>query len=167
MTTPYDVDIQNEDGYPVADERLIRAISIVLTAHHVPADAGVSVVVTDDVQVQALNAQYRGIDAPTDILSFPADAPPIPMPDEAPYLGDLIIAYPYAKAQAEKVGQGIEDNLVLLVIHGALHLLGYDHDTPDSKAVMWQKQADALRVMGISESIVPPLEEASDTHDKT
>ncbi|HRF98864.1 MAG TPA: rRNA maturation RNase YbeY, partial [Aggregatilineales bacterium] len=85
--------------------------------------------------------------------------PPIPMPDEPPYLGDLIIAYPYAKAQAEKVGQNFTDNLSLLVVHGTLHLLGYDHDTPESKADMWAEQADALRILGISEGIVPPLED--------
>ncbi len=153
------IDIQNEANYPVVNESLIRAIATVLTAHDTDPEAGVSVVITDDDEVRALNKQFRDVDAPTDILSFPADEPPIPMPnDEPPYLGDLIIAYPYAKAQAEKVGQDIADNLSLLVVHGALHLLGYDHDTPENKAEMWAKQADALRLLGISESIVPPLE---------
>lgn len=153
------VDVQNDADYPISAESLIRAVQTVLTAHAVSPEAEVTVVITDDDEVQSLNRQFRDVDAPTDILSFPADAPPIPMPDEAPYLGDLIIAYPYAKAQAEKVGQDIQQNLSLLVVHGTLHLLGYDHDTPDNKAIMWEKQAQALRILGIPESLLPPLED--------
>jgi len=153
------IEIQNDANYPVPDEALIRAIQTVINAHDIDPEAGVTVVITDDEAVRALNLQFRDVDSPTDILSFPADEPPIPMPDEPPYLGDLIIAYPYAKVQAEKVGQNFTDNLSLLVVHGTLHLLGYDHDTPESKADMWAEQADALRILGISEGIVPPLED--------
>lgn len=153
------VDIQNDADYPISAESLIRAVQTVLTAHDVSPEAEMTVVITDDDEVQSLNRQFRDVDAPTDILSFPADEPPIRMPDEPPYLGDLIIAYPYAKAQAEKVGQDIQQNLSLLVVHGTLHLLGYDHNTPDNKAVMWEKQAQALHILGIPESLLPPLED--------
>lgn len=153
------IDIQNNTDYPVSDEALIRAVMTVLQLHEVDPQTEIAVVITDDEEVRSLNSQFRGVDSPTDILSFPADEPPIVIPDEPPYLGDLIIAYPYAKAQAERVGQDVNDNLSLLVVHGTLHLLGYDHDTPENKAEMWAKQADALRVLGISESLLPPLED--------
>jgi probable rRNA maturation factor len=96
------------------------------------------------------------VDAPTDILSFPAeplpDLPPelADLNDEPPYLGDLIIAYPYTRRQAEDSGHALEDELVLLVIHGTLHLLGYDHDTPDNEERMWSAQAELLAEAGVS-----------------
>lgn len=152
------VDIQNDADYPIVTDLLIRAVQTVLTTHAVSPQAEVTVVITDDETIQSLNRQFRGVDAPTDILSFPADAPPVDIPDEPPYLGDLIIAYPYAKTQAEKFGQDVQHNLALLVVHGTLHLLGYDHDTPENKATMWDKQAQALRLLHISESLLPPLE---------
>jgi len=155
------IDIQNDDQYPVSDEALIHAVMTVLELHKIDPTTEVSVVITDDEEVRSLNMQFRGVDSPTDILSFPADEPPIAIPDEPPYLGDLIIAYPYAKAQAERVGQDVIQNLSLLVVHGTLHLLGYDHDTPENKVEMWAKQAEALRLLGISESLLPPLEDES------
>jgi len=153
------IDIQNDDQYPISDEALIRAVMTVLQLHKVNPATEVAVVITDDEEVRSLNMQFRGVDSPTDILSFPADEPPIAIPDEPPYLGDLIIAYPYAKAQAERVGQDVIQNLSLLVVHGTLHLLGYDHDTPENKAEMWEKQAEALHLFGIPASLLPPLED--------
>ncbi len=153
------IDIQNDDQYPISDEALIRAVMTVLQLHKVNPATEVAVVITDDEEVRSLNMQFRGVDSPTDILSFPADEPPIAIPDEPPYLGDLIIAYPYAKAQAERVGQDVIQNLSLLVVHGTLHLLGYDHDTPENKAEMWEKQAEALHLLGIPASLLPPLED--------
>jgi probable rRNA maturation factor len=105
-----------------------------------------------------VNRQFRGIDAPTDVLSFPADEPPIEIDDEPPYLGDLIIAYPYASEQAARQGHTLSDSLSLLVVHGTLHLLGYDHDTPEHRAEMWAAQDAALTALGISTAIVPALE---------
>lgn len=84
--TRYQIDIQNDHEYVVSDEALIRAIETVLGAHGIADETALTVVIADNDAVQALNAQFRGIDMPTDILSFPADAPPIPMPDESPYL---------------------------------------------------------------------------------
>ncbi|MCC6564927.1 MAG: rRNA maturation RNase YbeY, partial [Chloroflexi bacterium] len=102
-------------------------------------------------------------DSVTDVLTFPA----YPLPDdivqemdEPPYLGDLVIAYPYTCAQAERLGHSPADSLSLLVVHGTLHLLGHDHDTPERRAAMWDVQANALRALSISEDIVPWLEGA-------
>ena len=81
--------------------------------------------------------------------------------DEAPYLGDLVIAYPYASAQATGLGHPLADSLALLVVHGTLHLLGYDHDTTESRAAMWAAQARALTTLNISPEIVPSLEDSA------
>jgi len=160
----YAVEIQNEAGHDIDGARLQAAVSAVLTRHEVHPDTSVTIVVNDNEAVAALNRQFRGVDSPTDILSFPADEPPVEIPDEPPYLGDLVIAYPYAAAQAEREGHPLRDSLALLVVHGTLHLLGYDHDTPENRAVMWAKQAEVLVSLGIPLDIVPALEEGGD-HD--
>jgi probable rRNA maturation factor len=154
----FTVGIHNDAGYVVDGPRLQAAAITVLTQQNAPSGSSLTVVIADDETVAALNRQYRGLDSPTDILSFPTDAPPIPMQDEPPYLGDLIIAYPYAVAQANSHGHDIGDSLALLVVHGALHLLGYDHDTRENRAAMWAAQEASLRDMGISAQIVPTLE---------
>ncbi len=144
--------------------RLRAAIRQTLAAHQAPAGSTLTLIVTDDASVQQLNRQYRGVDAPTDILSFPAqlnsvDAEPIQMlPDElaaelGSYLGDLIIALPYTQRHAAELGHPLEDELVLLVVHGTLHLLGYDHDNAQNQARMWQKQAELLSALRVNLTI--------------
>ena len=161
MTT-FQIDVQNEGAYPVDADRLRGAARAVLSAHDVAPGSALTVVITGDDDVAALNRQYRGIDAPTDVLSFPADAPPVDEENAAPYLGDLVIAFPYASAQAAREGHDLMDSLSLLVVHGTLHLLGYDHGDPAEKAEMWAAQADALQALGVPVSIVPGLEGGHD-----
>lgn len=150
------VQIQNAAGF-VCDETRLRAAAItVLTQQNAVPNCDLTIVITDDKTVAVLNRQYRGIDAPTDVLSFPADPPPVNT--EPPYLGDLMIAYPYAAAQAAREGHDLSDSLALLVVHGTLHLLGYDHDTPENRARMWADQETAIRALRISPAIIPALE---------
>ncbi len=156
----FEIDVQNEDSYPVAEERLIAAVREVMQRHDVEDGTTVTVVITSNEAVAALNRDFRGVDSPTDVLSFPADIPP--MPGEPPDLGDLIIAYPYASEQATRLKHALMDSLALLVVHGTLHLLGYDHDTLENKAEMWEAQSDVLTALGISPAIVPPLESEHD-----
>lgn len=151
------VEVQNEQGYPVDTAHLQQAAQAVLAAHEVPAESEMTVVIADDDTITRLNREYRGIDAPTDVLSFPAGSMPEEIDDEPPYLGDLVIAYPYALAQAQREGHTPADSFALLVVHGTLHLLGYDHDTPENRATMWQAQEHALVALGISPAIVPSL----------
>jgi probable rRNA maturation factor len=146
----YVVDIQDEFGvedFPT--DRVIDAIRVVLDRHEVDAGTAVTVVVTDDEHVRQLNVEFRDVDAPTDILSFPADPLPEEIEGEDPYLGDLIIAYPYTQHEAEEAGHDINDELVLLVVHGTLHLLGYDHDNDDNQNHMWTEQAEILAQLGV------------------
>ncbi len=164
--TAYAIDVRNEAGYAVDSAALVLAASTVLDQHEVNRESGLTVVFVDDAAIAAYNRQFRGVDAPTDVLSFPADTPPVEIPDEPPYLGDLIIAYPYASAQAARERHRLGDSLALLVIHGTLHLLGYDHDTPENRAEMWAAQDEALKALGIPTDIVPALEQHPDHHDE-
>ncbi|NDJ76158.1 MAG: rRNA maturation RNase YbeY [Chloroflexi bacterium] len=144
MTAPeFDINLHNlvDDALPL--ERLREAAIWVLQAHDVPLDTGLSIVLTDDEHVRELNQQFRGIDAPTDVLSFPAETEET---SAEPYLGDLILALPYIRSHAD---HPLVDELVLAVIHGTLHLLGYDHDTAEHEAQMWQAQAQALAALGV------------------
>lgn len=158
----FKVTIQNQGVYTIPQTRLQAAIQAVLTQETAAAGTSVTVVITDDAQVRALNKQYRQVDAPTDVLSFPAEQPALPDDPTPPHAGDLIIAYPYTAAQAAQYGHDLADTLVLLVIHGTLHLLGYDHDTPANRATMWTAQAKALQSLGVDTAIVPALEGEDD-----
>lgn len=154
----YRIIIQNDRAYPLVTEQLEAAAITVMTQQGVPAGSSLAVMLADDMAITALNREFRGVDAPTDVLSFPTtrywrDRP-------APYLGDIVIAYPYALRQAEREGHNPVDSLALLVVHGTLHLLGYDHASPDNRAVMWAWQDAALRALHIDPMIVPALETA-------
>lgn len=217
MTVPpetYPIEVVLE--YAPADDSLrvddlTAAIRQVMADHHVAPGTGVTLVLTSDEQVQAFNLAYRGVDAPTDILSFAAG--PLPgeilgdvgfelddedeaildavwaeiaeedrqaelgnvSPDddddefdaeeddpdnwededgeevhELPYLGDLIVAYPYTARHAAEAGHALADEFTLLVVHGTLHLLGYDHDTAENQDRMWAKQAELLAALGVT-----------------
>ena len=139
--------LQNDQPLPVDEARLTLAARIMLDSHATRA-AGLTIVIQDAAAVAALNQQHRGINAPTDVLSFPAPALPDAIDDKG-YLGDIVIALDYAAAQAQASGAAVGDALCLLVAHGVLHLLGYDHDTNSAREAMWQAQAEGLRRLGI------------------
>ncbi|NWF63173.1 MAG: rRNA maturation RNase YbeY [Chloroflexi bacterium] len=112
------------------------------------AHRDLSIVLTDDRQLHELNLDYLGVDAPTDVLSFPAGE--IDPETETLYLGDIAISIPRALQQAQNGGHSLEAEVQLLVVHGALHLLGYDHSTDEEKNVMWAEQAKVLERLGLS-----------------
>ena len=114
--------------------------------------AALALVITDDKALRALNRAYLGIDAPTDVLSFGGESPDfVSAPDAEPYLGDVVISYPRAQAQAAAAGHPVDAELALLVVHGVLHLLGYDHIRSDDKAAMWEQQAHILAGLGLAD----------------
>jgi probable rRNA maturation factor len=117
-----------------------------------PIQAALTLVITDDEALRALNRAYLGIDAPTDVLSFGGESPDfVSAPDAEPYLGDVVISYPRAQAQAAAAGHPVDAELALLVVHGVLHLLGYDHVRSDDKAAMWEQQAYILAGLGLAD----------------
>jgi probable rRNA maturation factor len=115
-------------------------------------DADLTIVLTGNDQVHALNQTFLNHDADTDVLSFPADETD---PETGRlYLGDVIISMEQAGAQAEERGHPKEDEIQLLVVHGVLHLLGHDHAETEEKSRMWSVQAEILERLGISPNIV-------------
>ncbi len=140
-------------GSLVNADLLETAAQAVLDIEKVDPSNELSIAIDGDAEIQALNLQFLGIDAPTDVLSFPSDET---NPETgAPYLGDIMISYPRAKQQAENAGETVEDELQLLVVHGMLHLLGYDHAEPDEKATMWAAQQKALKHLGCKITRLP------------
>lgn len=102
---------------------------------------GLSLLITDDERIQELNLRYRGVDAPTDVLSFSMAGDVFVTPPEASaYLGDIVISYQRALEQAPEYGHSVEEEVALLLIHGLLHLLGYDHETEVERRAMWTRQ---------------------------
>jgi probable rRNA maturation factor len=139
--------IHVESSYPVAEDLLERAAQAVLGHEAKHQDSDLSIVLTDEARLQELNREYLGIDAPTDVLSFPASE--TDPQTGAPYLGDILISVPRAQIQAEAAGHPLQSEIQLLVVHGVLHLLGYDHAGPEEKARMWKVQAQILESLGL------------------
>jgi probable rRNA maturation factor len=134
--------------------RLVRRAALAALAQAQPINAPEwSIRLTDDAELHNLNRQYRHTDKPTDVLSFGGEGyrDGAPLHNAAPtgYLGDIVISMERCAAQAAKGGHALDDELALLVIHGTLHLLGYDHDTRARKTTMWAAQSRALRSLGI------------------
>lgn len=125
-----------------------RCAQAALLFENAPPDTSLAIVITGDDQLQALNRQFLGIDAPTDVLSFPAGENELDPDTGEVYLGDVLISYPRAWAQAEAGGHPVKEELRLLVVHGVLHLLGYDHARPEEKTAMWAAQAEILGRLG-------------------
>ena len=146
LLTPGEPDLAN----PAVFERAASE-----TLHYVQASDQVelTIVIEGDEALAALNREYLGIDAPTDVLSFAANE--IDPDTGASYLGDVLISLPRARAQAEAGGHSPFDELQLLVVHGVLHLMGYDHAKPSEKEAMWAAQAEILKRLGCQVRIPP------------
>ena len=115
---------------------------------HQSAKGDLTILLADDARLKKLNHDYLGINAATDVLSFPAsEADP---ETGAHYLGDILISIPRADQQAKLAGHSLESEVQLLVVHGVLHLLGYDHTDVEEKATMWKAQAEVLEDLGLS-----------------
>jgi probable rRNA maturation factor len=106
-----------------------------------------SLVFTGQEHIHSLNLEYAGVDEPTDVLSF-ASGDIDPSTARISF-GDVIIAVPVAEINARSHDRELEEELALLVIHGVLHLLGFDHASPEDKRVMWDRQSTVLADMGI------------------
>ena len=149
---PLEIDVQIEDEFAdqVAVDGMQAAVEATLLREGV-ISAGVSLMLGGDELLHQLNLEYRGIDGPTDVLSFSAreDAEDaagkfVVAPDALDFLGDIVISVPYAARQAVLAGHSTARELHLLAIHGTLHLLGYDHATLEEEALMWAKQDEIL-----------------------
>ena len=141
--------IHVESEFPFPETLLTQAASAALEHESQPLESELSIVLTDDARLHELNRDYLGVDAPTDVLSFPASERD---PETgAPYIGDILISVPRARSQAEAAGHAPEAEVQLLIVHGVLHLLGHDHAEADEKARMWKAQAEILERLGLGQ----------------
>lgn len=117
------------------------------------SETELSVMLTDDAGIRTLNANWRGIDKPTNVLSFPALAPTSsPMPGDPPrILGDIAIAYETVRREADDESKSFADHLSHLAIHGYLHLMGYDHENDADAEEMEQVERDILARLDIAD----------------
>lgn len=116
------------------------------------ADAELAIMLTDDAGIRTLNQNWRGIDKPTNVLSFPALQPPegADEPDDMPrMLGDIAIAYETTRREADEEDKAFANHLSHLAIHGFLHLVGYDHEKDDEAEEMETLEREILATLGI------------------
>jgi probable rRNA maturation factor len=154
------MDERDEGAHPAAEtwipllERLLAETAEAEGVKH----GVVSLTFTDDEGIRELNRRFRGVDRPTDVLSFPmreagedefgAEAAVDGLEEEEP-LGDIVISLPRALEQAEEYGHSAEREIGFLFVHGLLHLLGYDHDTEEREREMFARQEAVLAKAGL------------------
>lgn len=137
----------------VLPEVLEKAGAAVIAHQGADPNTELSIVIDSDEKLQSLNRDFLGIDAPTDVLSFPSDE--FDPDEQAVYIGDIIISFPRAEAQAKNAGHPVINEIQLLVVHGVLHLLGHDHAEPAEKTRMWTAQAEVLDQLGVQINQLP------------
>jgi probable rRNA maturation factor len=150
-----------QDAIPVDVMRWVRLAQLVLTEEDAPGDAELSLVFVDEPAIADLNLRFLDGDGPTDVLSFPLDEPAAPggrypdeggrgpgSPDEPSdppiVLGDVVVCPAVAARQAAERGRTLDDELALLVVHGVLHLLDYDHADPEPASRMRRRESELL-----------------------
>ncbi|HXI06505.1 MAG: rRNA maturation RNase YbeY [Bradyrhizobium sp.] len=136
---------------PGADAVIHRAIAAAAEIADCDTDdAELAVMLTDDSGIRTLNSNWRGIDKPTNVLSFPALQPTGDIPDDMPrMLGDIAIAYETTRREADEESKPFDHHLSHLAVHGFLHLIGYDHENDDDAEAMEALERDILAQLGI------------------
>ncbi|WP_449277450.1 rRNA maturation RNase YbeY [Leucobacter sp. GX24907] len=148
------VEINNESDYQLDEELLQRLADFVMESMHVHPDTELGVIFVDEAAISRLHEQWMGLPGPTDVLSFPMDELRPGRPDAvtpAGLLGDIVICPQVAERQAEAAGHDLLQETTVLQTHGMLHLLGYDHATPDEEAEMFGLQRDLLLAFAMRE----------------
>ena len=152
MPAPLNIEIsRNTEGWPEAlDARADEAVREALTQSKakITGAAELSIVLTDDAEQQVLNRDWRGIDKATNVLSFPQIAPFGPV---SGLLGDIILARETLVREAEEQGVSFDDHFTHLVVHGFLHLLGYDHIDEDEALAMEGLETQILASLGVAD----------------
>jgi probable rRNA maturation factor len=149
----YDIESPALPSVDILD-KMVGAACAACAMHDI-SDAEVSLSCVSQSEIRELNSVHRGIDAVTDVLSFPQydegilddwDGESVPV-----MLGDIVICTERAMAQADEYGHGVEREFVYLFVHGLLHLLGYDHENDDEKNEMRTVEEDVLRQLNMQE----------------
>ncbi len=150
-----EVDIQIDPRYNADTALIERAVVATLAAEQASGPIEVSVMVAGDAELHDLNRDYRGVDAPTDVLSFASEDDVgevmfVRPPDAPRYLGDIAISYERVVEQAAEYGHSHERELAYLTVHGVLHLLGYDHELGEEEAAAMRMREEAvMAILGL------------------
>lgn len=151
MTVSIEVE---DDAWPaLAGLDALATSAVAATLAHAKADSGdgvVALLFTDDATIAGINAQWRGKDKPTNVLSFPAPAMPVPAGEPRP-LGDIVLAHGVIAREAAEQGKTLHDHVAHLIVHGMLHLLGFDHEIDEDAEAMERLEASILKDLGISD----------------
>ncbi|MGA7097136.1 MAG: rRNA maturation RNase YbeY [Acidimicrobiia bacterium] len=146
--------LADEQGEPVDLEQLQTLAELVLAEEKYPNLTEVTLLLVDETEMAAYNSRFLDRTGPTDVLAFPVEelVPGI-VPDFDPQgppllVGDVIVAPAYVRAQAERFEVGFDDEMALMVTHGILHLLGYDHQTDDEAETMERRETELLALVG-------------------
>ncbi|MEA3510371.1 MAG: rRNA maturation RNase YbeY [Actinomycetota bacterium] len=144
----------DEQDEPIVTDELLRLAELVLEQEGLESETGVSLILIDGIQMAELNEAHMGKSGPTDVLSFPLEAstpgvPPMRSPGGPPIeLGDVFIAPTVVRLNAERHGAAFEDELSLMVVHGLLHLLGWNHEVDAEATRMEARESELLSLVG-------------------
>ncbi|MBX3088247.1 MAG: rRNA maturation RNase YbeY [Cryobacterium sp.] len=141
------IELNNESGVSLDESVLQRLAAFALDRLFVNPEADLSIVLVDEAAMEQLHVEWMDEPGPTDVLSFPMDELRPGSEDAitpAGLLGDIVLCPQVASVQAEAAGHGAQDELLLLTCHGLLHLLGFDHATPEEEAEMFGLQREIL-----------------------
>lgn len=150
-----DILIEKEYKQKILLPILVETTEKTLSHLSLPQNTNLSIQITTDQEIRTLNRKYRQVDRKTDVLAFPAGHKN--PEDGTTYLGDIIISYPSAQIQAEQRGHSTIQEIQLLIIHGILHLCGFDHTDTEEKIVMWKMKHQILTQIGIDTRILEGL----------
>lgn len=142
------IQIQKKWLTQISRSSLQKDLQVIRSCLKLGSDSSISFTIRDDSFLQSYNKQFRGTDSPTDVLSF--DSGEIDPDTGFEHLGDILISYDRVISQAKKSGHSNYTELMLLIVHGVLHLLKYDHATIKDRATMWKKQNEVLAALGIT-----------------
>ena len=141
----FDLIIEDDSWAALGDLDALCRKAFAAAGQVAPVEEGnLALLLADDAALHQLNLQFREKDKPTDVLSFPS------LPMDRPFLGDIAVAWGVSASDANLQGKAPEDHLVHLLIHGYLHLLGFDHETDDEAAEMEALEIKALASLGIA-----------------
>ncbi len=144
------IDIRNNTTHSEFDFSIIHRAAFLTLATHKSEGYELSILLTNDEHITELNREYRNIGSPTDVLAFPMSLNDDNSLIDSKILGDVVISLETAERQANIDKHPLEDEIAFLTVHGILHLLGYDHHTPEDARKMFSKQTAILQKMQVN-----------------
>jgi len=147
------IHVRNPYIRKVSKKRIIQVVKQTLIDQQQDESIDLSILVCSDLEITNLNKMYRQIDQPTDVLSFTNNE--IDPETNSRILGDIVVSFDTAYSQAQQAKNDLQTEIDMLIIHGVLHLLGFDHDDVTNKSIMWKNQYKLHKKLGIIVNSLP------------